>query len=658
MLAPDTILQNRYQIARLLSQGGMGAVYLARDKRLQCDVALKETFFTDEALLKQFEREALLLANLRHPALPRVIDHFTEDNGQFLVMDFISGKDLLEMLEQRGRPFPPGEVLGWADQLLSALEHLHKRNPPIIHRDIKPQNLKLNDEGQIILLDFGLAKGAAWQMSRATTGKSVFGYTPSYAPLEQIRGMGTDPRSDLYSLGATLYHLITGEIPVDALDRVTKVADGQPDPLRLASELNAEVRPQAAAILMQAMALNRENRYTDAAEMRRALSDASRPVPTPKKGEESTVIAPPSVDGFSYQETVRKQQTATLPIDGHSPAPPQPDKKTEEQNVKSVVAPPQPKPLASQEQIPKKQITLINPPSSKSRNWRLFGGIAVLAVALITVVVIFLVDLGPSAIPPASSQPDLSGVAKQENVEPQTYTETVNNVGIDMVRVPAGKFLMGSPANEEGRDKNDEGQGPHEVSVSSFYMGKYEVTQAQWRAVSALPKVKDDLPSDPSNFKGDNLPVEQVSWDEAVEFCERLSKATGKKYRLPTEAEWEYACRSLTKGPYAGNLDSMGWYDKNSGNKTHPVGTKQPNGFRLYDMHGNVWEWCSDWYSENYYSQSPSTDPTGPSSGSYRVGRGGGWGGDAQYLRSADRFRFTPVFRFNYLGFRLVRTYN
>jgi len=147
MLAQDTVLQNRYRIVRLLAQGGMGAVYLATDQNLGSAVAVKETFFTDENLRGAFEREARLLANLRHACLPKVMHHFTEGDGQFLVMEFIPGDDLMKMLEQRGSAFSPEEVLDWADQLLGVVEYLHKRQPPIIHRDIKPHNLKLTEEG-------------------------------------------------------------------------------------------------------------------------------------------------------------------------------------------------------------------------------------------------------------------------------------------------------------------------------------------------------------------------------------------------------------------------------------------------------------------------------------------------------------------------------
>ncbi len=231
-LAPDTILQSRYRIVRKLGEGGMGSVYLAIDGRFDNEVAIKETHFTDEALRKQFEREARLLNKLRHPAMTRVIDHFTEGDGQFLVMDYVEGDDLSDMLEKRGGAFASEEVLQWADQLLDALNYLHKQNPPVIHRDIKPQNLKLSHSGQIILLDFGLAKGFAGQISRVTTSGSIFGYTPNYAPLEQVHGTGTDPRSDLYSLAATMYKLLTNFTPSDVSTRASAVIGGRADTLR------------------------------------------------------------------------------------------------------------------------------------------------------------------------------------------------------------------------------------------------------------------------------------------------------------------------------------------------------------------------------------------------------------------------------------------
>ncbi|HEX8853852.1 MAG TPA: serine/threonine-protein kinase, partial [Pyrinomonadaceae bacterium] len=278
MIAPNTLLQNRYLVIEQIGEGGMGAVYVATDQRFGSTVALKETFFTDPSLRRAFEREARLLNRLRHPALPRVSDHFTEEEGQFLVMEFIAGEDLSDMLKQRGAPFAPADVLAWADQLLDALDYLHTQDPPVVHRDIKPQNLKLSGRNQIVLLDFGLAKGTPVQLSRATAagGSSVFGYSLNYAPIEQMQGAGTDPRSDLYSLAATLYHLLTGVAPPDALTRATAVLNGHPDPLRAADEVNPQVSANVAAVLGRALAQSAAQRPQTAHEMREALGVAAR----------------------------------------------------------------------------------------------------------------------------------------------------------------------------------------------------------------------------------------------------------------------------------------------------------------------------------------------------------------------------------------------
>src|SRR5688500_8115593 len=290
MLTPETILQGRYRIIRQLGQGGMGAVYEAVDERLDTTVALKETLFSDERLRRQFEREARLLARLHHPALPRVSDHFSDGDGQFVVMQYIPGDDLSEMMSKRQGPFPASQVMSWADQLCDALDYLHTQDPQIIHRDIKPQNLKLTARGQIVLLDFGLAKGSAGQMSMVTTSASIFGYTPNYAPLEQVQGLGTDGRSDLYSLAATVYHLTTGMKPPDALSRAASLVNGQPDPLKPANELTGQVSAEVAAVLAKAMAQNREQRYASAAEMREALRVAADSAATVTGVDHATIL--------------------------------------------------------------------------------------------------------------------------------------------------------------------------------------------------------------------------------------------------------------------------------------------------------------------------------------------------------------------------------
>ena len=230
----------------------------------------------------------------------------------------------------------------------------------------------------------------------------------------------------------------------------------------------------------------------------------------------------------------------------------------------------------------------------------------------------------------------------------QNFRVISNSLGMEFVWIEPGTFMMGSPSSKFGRD-DDERQ--HRVILTKgFYMQTTEVTQGQWKAIMG------NNPSDFSNC-GDNCPVETVFWDDVQAFIRKLNSRTGGSYRLPTEAEWEYAARAgrstrFCFGYSDSGLSSYAWHDGNSGGKTHAVGQKQPNAWGLYDMHGNVWEWCADWYGD--YPSGSVTDPEGPSSGSGRVFRGGSWGLNAQYCRSAFRGWHVPDIRNRALGFRLV----
>ena len=217
----------------------------------------------------------------------------------------------------------------------------------------------------------------------------------------------------------------------------------------------------------------------------------------------------------------------------------------------------------------------------------------------------------------------------------------------DMVYVEGGTFTMGATVEQDIDAEYDE-KPAHQVTLSSYYICKHEVTQEEWEAV---------MDSNPSKHNGKRQPVENVSWNDCQQFINKLNSLTGKNYRLPTEAEWEYAARggNRSKGyKYSGSntLDNVAWYDDNSGDKTHEVMTKSPNELGLYDMSGNVWEWCSDWHGE--YPSSAQTNPKGASSGSDRVRRGGGWSSYAEYCRVSFRFNDTPWDRYIFIGLRLV----
>jgi serine/threonine protein kinase len=279
VLPPDTLVHARYRVVRQLGQGGMGVIYEAVDERLGHLVALKQMLTRDADLDRAFVREARLLASLRHPALPAVTDFFADLAGQFLVMQYIPGEDLGMLLLQRAEPFPVEEVLEWADRLLEVLIYLHSQQPPIIHRDIKPRNLKQTVTGDIILLDFGLARVTAEAQDRQSstippTTPSIHAFTPQYAPLEQIEGTGIGPRSDLYALAATLYHLVTATQPAPALVRVRALVARRRDPLRPAHDLNPQVPIAFSTLLSQALSLHAEDRPSGAVEMRRKLKDA------------------------------------------------------------------------------------------------------------------------------------------------------------------------------------------------------------------------------------------------------------------------------------------------------------------------------------------------------------------------------------------------
>jgi hypothetical protein len=400
-LAPNTLLQGRYRVQDLIAQGGMGAVYRALDTRLGHTVALKQTLMTDPQLRAAFEREARLLASLQHSALPVVSDHFAEADGEFLVMQYIAGPDLADELQRRGAPFTSTEVLPWADRLLDALDYLHTQAPPIIHRDIKPQNLKLTPRGEPILLDFGLAKGVAGDP------QSIVGYTPRYAPLEQIRGSGTEPRSDLYSFAATLYELLTDQAPPDALTRAAAAVSSAPDPLIPAHALNPAVPTALSTLLTSTLALDIERRPPTAAALRTAIRDLHRPTPS-SAGVTTVALGAP----------------ATPQLQAQRPAP----------------APPVPTPLPAQ----------VGTQSSRGVLALLFGMavLALLGIGAFGLVVNSLLtptnDGGAGVatpVPVATSAPEPVQAASGANVDPAQPT-----AGADTVINPVGARLGGTRA--------------------------------------------------------------------------------------------------------------------------------------------------------------------------------------------------------------------
>jgi len=608
MLSPNTILRERYRIIHQLGHGGMGAVYQAMDENLSCVVAVKETFATTDEQRRAFRREAELLANLSHPTLPRVMDHFTHGEGQFLVMQFVPGHDLAELLELREQPFSVAKVLDWADQLLDALEELHSSDPPIVHRDIKPANLKVTPKGKVLLLDFGLAKGAAGQMSTADVdshGKSIYGYTPNYAPLEQIRGAGTDPRSDLYSLASTLWTLLTGQVPPDALSRVAEKEDGNPDPLRSAHEINPQVPAPLSNLLQRAMSLNRNQRPSTAAEMRNALRDvrqaeferATLPLQRPNApGSTSLPPAPPP------ERTIK----APEPASPRSPSNPQ--------NVPTMrVAAPPAVPSWEREGASSTATSLAGEAEEQRKTGFSFhfrwGRIALIVASLLVTATSIVVWRATLERPTNLT----ANVRNQTDDHPNTTATSSVTAPANMVYVPGGEFMM-------GRDDGDEYERPaHKVTVKPFFVDLNEVTRQQYQDF-----VNKTGHAAPANWTNKHFPAgtgqqpaTDVTWDDANAYA----KWSGK--RLPMEEEWEFAARGTDGRRYPWGND---WHSGNANaddasKSLAEVGSfKGASPYGVMDMVGNAWEWTA-----TKLVAYPGGQLSKPMTGDLRVIRGGSY---------------------------------
>ena len=328
-----------------------------------------------------------------------------------------------------------------------------------------------------------------------------------------------------------------------------------------------------------------------------------------------------------------------------TPQPPRPEPRDDVSTRPKPVptAPQKPVSTARQKPVSTAPRKPVSTAPQNRRPGRLLIGVVTIAViiALVIALAVYLMTRsGKSPVPATNSSPTIAG---------QTFTEVLNGVKLEMIGAPAGSFQMGAPENEPWRTSAEVPQ--HRVNIKAFSIGKYEVTQAQWKAVMDG--------GNPSKYKGDDLPVENVSWNDAKEFCQKLSQLTGKPYGLPSEAEWEYASRSKTKGTYPSHLIGMAWYSGNSRGKTQPVGRKLPNAFELYDMHGNVWEWCEDIWHRSYGGQgdNPPNDGRAWMTGgerNFRALRGGSWNNDLQGVRSAFRVRGAPGARGPHIGFRVV----
>ncbi len=531
---------DRYQVRQLLGAGSFGCVYRAYDSKLERDVALKvlRAEMTDSPqAVKRFLREAKAAAKLFHPHIVPVFDAGQAGDVYYIASAFIAGRTLASAIPEGG--MEPRRAAELAAQLASALGYAHTHG--VVHRDVKPANTMLDEQGSLHLTDFGLAGWTQEEGTRLTQEGQALG-TPAYMAPEQVAGETAHigPASDLYSAGEVLYELLTGCRPfVGAAVLYQIVHASAPAPTQHRPGLDAGLE----AICQKAMAKKPEDRFGSGEAMAAALRGWVQSAPVPR---------------------------------------------------------PQPAGTASPES------TLVD---------KLDEGV-------------------------------------------------VNSFGMRLKLILRGTFRMGSPVSDEGRYDDE---APHWVEFTRpFYMGVFPVTQAEYvrvtgkenpswfsKAGGGKDKVRD---LDTARF-----PVETVSWKEVVEFCEALNRQDGKrpagwKYVLPTEAQWEYACRAGARTTYwfgddAAELDRYAWYVGNSEGRTREVGGKEANAWGLYDMHGNVSEWCADWFSQ--YDKEDLIDPKGSSNGDARVLRGGSWIYDPWNCRAAFRDGDSPGTRGGVFGCRV-----
>jgi eukaryotic-like serine/threonine-protein kinase len=282
-LSIGQVLVGRYRVEALLGQGGFGAVYRVWDSNLNRPRALKENLDTSAEAHRQFEREAGILTDLTHPNLPHVVDYFfIADQGQYLVMDFVEGEDLQALLDRTNAPVPEAQAAAWISQVCEALSYLHQQNPPVVHRDVKPANIKITSSGKAVLVDFGIAKVFDATLRTTLGARAV---TPGYSPPEQYGQGTTDPRSDIYAVGATLYALLTGQEPVESVARFS----GQT--LKPPRTLNPDISTRAEAVVLRAMKLDPIERYQSAHDLKAQLTGTPSSIETPRKRSKWVMIA-------------------------------------------------------------------------------------------------------------------------------------------------------------------------------------------------------------------------------------------------------------------------------------------------------------------------------------------------------------------------------
>ncbi len=658
-----------YEVIELIGRGGMGVVFRTHDPKLNRVVAVKvlaPEFAANPTARKRFLREARAAAAVSHTHVVTIHAVEDDDKTPYLVMECIDGQTLQDKIEREGT-LQLEAILRIGSQIAAGLAAAHGQG--LVHRDVKPSNILLeNGVERVKITDFGLAR-AVDDIGITRTG-DVAG-TPEFMSPEQAQGLAVEHRSDLFSLGSVLYAMCTGRSPFradSAVAALRRVCDDVPRPI---GEVNPEIPEELIAIIDRLLAKNPDERFQTAEEVADLLSrhlaclqhPTNRPPTSPVDVTQdlSAIVGPgdtlaPSRRGPSRRQTWSVVGLVLLAVlVGVSI--------TEATGVTQFAA--------TVIRILKGEGTeVVNgkspPPAAET-------GTADVEPPRQEDKVPWTAILPPDAPEPAVAPFD-SATAKRHqeawadylDVPIEREIELAEGEKLTLVLIPPGEFLMGSSEEEHARFLGeakatglwDAIRVPHEVPqhrvkiTQPFCLGRYEFTQAQWAAV---------IGDNPSKIEDHANPVERVSWEETQPLLEKLNQEhaiEGMEFVLPTEAQWEYACRAGTTTPWhwGGSEDALVEFANSTGTPG-PVGQLRPNPWGLYDMHGNVWEWCADWYGTDYYSVSPQNDPRGLTAATSRVNRGGSWYHRATFCRSAFRNCGEPEVRDTNLGFRLAAVF-
>ncbi|MBA3710570.1 MAG: SUMF1/EgtB/PvdO family nonheme iron enzyme [Planctomycetes bacterium] len=642
-----------YRVVDKLGHGGMGSVFKAVQLSLQREVALKVMagrLARNQHWIDRFLAEARAMAAINHPHVLTCFDAGQDKGKLYLAMELMQGGDLVRLVKSRGGRLPVGEALRIVRDCAWGLEAIGRAG--LIHRDIKPGNIFLDLAGAAKLGDLGLACFAEAAAEDGTSGGQPLG-TPAFMSPEQADADDeVDIRTDIYALGATLYALLTGHPPYEGKNSFAVIARVLQDPVPDARTHTPDLPPAVCALIARAMAKRREDRPATPADLKQLIETTAAALGIALVTPAAPDLAAPSDPPPEENDDPYLSQPSFVAVKAGGSTEPLLDQDSLDLLSESSVQASD----TSTPEIAAPDDTTPDGDVAVEGKVRRIGGrpSRPAARAGATMTPVSELPDKPAWIPDWASA---WGIDQLDNGA-AWIDVSVGSVVQRFRLIRPGTFTMGSPPDEIERQP-DETQ--HQVSFSHpLWMADTPVTQAWWNAVSATQGGLFGRLSHAvrgrhkTRFVGDERPVEQVSWHDCQELCVRLGRVVpGLRARLPTESEWEYAARAGSTTPFSGadRPDDLGWCSLNAVGVSHPVKRKRANAWGLYDLHGNVWEWCDDCYGE--YPVVPLRNPV-QRHGIYRVCRGGSYVDDPHACRSARRSRIAPDISRPFVGVRLV----